>query len=191
MSHSYQSARMAREASYKPIEPIYLTEDEYQIFKQLDKPDEMFPETPEAHALIKKLAGKDIRNLQVKPDRRLIKHSKDMRTSVHLPPRASEEHYPRASDVSSHPHAVGKTVTGKLYVSDYFRGNQNEYDLSFMPLQRRIDKTPLSPIIGQYKAIRNSLRTQDAIFAGTQLAFQGAIPDVFRNGFVTYSQDYE
>lgn len=191
MSHSYQSARMDRERSYKPIEPIYLTEDEYLIFKQLDRPDDIFPETPQAHALIKKLAGRDIRNLRVKPDIRLIKQSKDMRTSVHLPPRASEEHYPRASDVSSHPHAVGKTVTGKLYVSDYFRGNQNEYDLSFMPIQRRVDKTPLSPIIGQHKAIRNTIRTQDGIFAGTQLAFQGAIPDAFRQGFVLYSQDYE
>jgi hypothetical protein len=178
---------MERERSYKSPEPIYLTESEYQMFKYLDTPDNIFPDTPEAHALVKKLAGKDIRNIQVKKDMRIMRTTKDMRTSVHLPPRASEEHYPRASDVSSHPHAVGKTDTGKLYASDYFRGNQNEYQLSFLPLQRRVDKTPQSPIIGQGKAIIDSIRTQEGIFAGTQLAFQGAIPDAYRQGFIALS----
>ena len=189
MSHAYQSARMVRERSYKSAEPIYLTESEYQIFKYLDNPDNIIAETPEQKALVKKLAGRDIRNIQVKKDMRLMKLTKDMRTSVHLPPRASEEHYPRATDVSSHPHAVGKTSTGKLYASDYFLPNQNEFDLSFVPLQRRVDKTPLSPIIGQGKAIIDSIRTEESIFAGTQLAFQGVIPDAYRQGFISLSAE--
>jgi hypothetical protein len=182
---------MAREASYKPIEPIYLTENEYLIFKQLDRPDDTFPETPEAHALIKKLAGRDIRNLKVKPDRRVMRRERDMRSSVYIAPEAPNARYPRATDVSSHPHIVNMSDTGKLYVSDYFKALQNEYDLSFVPLQRRVDMTPLSPIIGQGKALHAIIRTEADIFAGTQLAFQGAIPDVFRNGFVTYSQEYD
>ena len=189
MSHAYQSSRMDRERHYEPVEPIYLSETEYHIFKYLDTPDNIFPETPEAKALLAKLAGKDIRNLQVRPDRRVMRQSKDMRSSVHLPPDAPEARYPRATDVSSHPHAVGKSDTGKLYASDYFLPNQNEYDLTFMPVQRRVDKTPLSPSLGQGKAINDSIRTQDGIFAGTQLAFQGAIPDAYRQGFIVLSAE--
>jgi len=189
MSHSYQSARMENERRYKSAEPIYLTEEEYQLFKYLDNPDNIYPETPEEIALLKKLEGKDIRNIQVKKDRRVLKQLHDMRTSVALPPRASEEHYPRSTDVSSHNHMVEKSYIGKFYASDYFRGNQNEYDLSFIPLERRVDMTPMSPIIGQGKAIIDSIRTQEDIFAGTQLAFQGEIPDAYRQGYVRLSAE--
>lgn len=180
---------MMRERSYKPIEPIYLSEDEYVLFKHLDTPDNIYAESPEAKALVAKLAGKDIRNLRVRPDSRLMTQTREMRGSIALPPRASEEHYPRATDVSSHPHIVGYSHVDKLYASDYFLPNQNEYDLSFVALQRRVDATPLSPIIGQGKAINDSIRTQEGIFAGTQLAFQGAIPDAYRQGFIALSAE--
>lgn len=189
MSHSYQSALMDRERSFETAEPIYLTEEEYQIYKYLDTADYIFPETPEAQAVFKKLAGKDIRNIQVYPDRRVIKKQKDMRSAIDLPPEPNEQRYPRATDVSSHPHAVGKSDVGKLFASDYFLPNQNEYDVSFVPLQRREDKTPLSPIIGQGKALLATVVPQHGIFAGKQSAFQGAIPDAYKQGFITLSQE--
>ena len=189
MSHAYQSARMDRERSYEPIEPIYLTQEEYVIYKYLDTADYIFPDTPETQAVFKKLAGKDIRNIQVIPDRRIIQRQKEMRTPIQLPPQPNEQRYPRATDVSSHPHAVGMSFVEKLYASDYFKPNQNEYDVSFVPLQRREDKTPLSPIIGQGKALLATIVPQHGIFAGTKLAFQGAIPDAYKDGFITLSQE--
>lgn len=180
---------MDRERSYEPVEPIYLTEEEYQIYKILDTADYIFPDTPEAQAVFKKLAGKDIRNIQVYPDRRAMRRTKDMRSAIDLPPQPNEQRYPRATDVSSHPHAVGMSDTGKLYASDYFLPNQNEYDLSFVPLQRRVDKTPLSPIIGQGKALLATVVPQHGIFSATQSAFQGAIPDAYKQGFITLSEE--
>jgi hypothetical protein len=168
--------------------PIYLTEEEYALYKAVYTTDVDYAPTKEALALIEKLDGKDIRNLQVRPDGRLMKKSNDMRPYIALPPEAPEERYPRSTDVSSHPHAVLMSGGSKLYASDYFLHPLSSYDLSFVPLQRRVDKTPLSPINGQGHAILQSIRTDESIFAGTQLAFQGAIPEAYRQGFVRLSE---
>ena len=189
MSHAYQSARMERERSYKPVEKTYFTEEEYQAFLALKA--EYSYHTPEMKAVIKKVENRNPRGFVIKPDRRVMRREKDMRSSVYIPPEAPNERYPRATDVSSHPHIVNKSDTGKLYYSDYFKPDKNEYDLSFVALQRRFDMTPQSPMIGESKAVRDSMRHQADIFAGTQLAFQGAIPDAFRHKFITLSQEYE
>jgi hypothetical protein len=180
---------MERERSYKPVEKTYFTEEEYQAFLTLKAQTSYL--TPEMKAVVKKVENRNPAGFVVKPDRRIMRRERDMRSSVYIAPEAPNERYPRATDVSSHPHIVNKSDTGKLYYSDYFKPEKNEYDLSFVALQRRYDMTPQSPMIGESKAIHDSVRTQADIFAGTQLAFQGAIPDAYRNGFITLSQEYE
>jgi hypothetical protein len=176
---------MDRDRQYQPVEKTYFTEEEYQAYLMLK--EEHSYNTPLMEAVLQKIRNRNPDGFEVRKDKRLMKTMRDMRTSVKLPPRASEEHYPRASDVSSHPHTVNMSDTGSLYASDYFLPNQNEYNLTFIPLERRVDKTPLSPIQGQGQAIFDSLLTEDRVFFGRQLAFQGNIPDAFRHGFVRMS----
>lgn len=184
MSHRHQAARMERERSYKPIEKTYFTESEYQAYLALQK--EHSYNTPEMEAVLKKIHNRNPAGFELKKDRRILQHFYDMRTSIALPPRAPEARYPRSTDVSAHKHIVQQTDSGKIYASDYFRGTRDEYDLSFVALQRRVDKTPLTPILGQNEAIFQSIRTQESIFAGTQLAFQGNMPGA--NRFVRVSE---
>jgi hypothetical protein len=188
MSHGRNMAQEMRQRFSEPAEPVYLTEEEYQLFKFIDTPDNRFEDTPETEALIAKISGKDMRNIQVRPDGRVMKKVNDMRAYIALPPDAPEARYPRSTDVSSHPHAVLMSGGSKLYASDYFLHPLNPHDLSFVPVERRVDKTPLSPINGQGHAILQSIRTDESIFAGTQLAFQGAIPEAYRQGFVRLSE---
>jgi len=139
-------------------------------------------------AVYKKVAGHRTTDIVGKRDRRLMKHSRDMRTAIHLPPRAPEERYPHATDVSSHPHIVEKSDTGRVYASDYFREQLSEFGLSFVALQRREDKTPLSPITNQGKAIIDVIR-QSGIFPATQLAFQGEIPIAYKHNILKIAQE--
>jgi hypothetical protein len=185
MSHAYQSARMEREKMYQPIEKTYLTEEEYQAYIMLQT--EHSYNTPEMNAVLKKIQGRDRRGIEAIRDKNVFHQLKDMRMSVKIPPRAPEERYPSASYVSSHPHIVEKSDTGKLYASDYFT-HQGEMDMSFVPLQRRVDKTPLSPISGQGQAILGALRSQVGILAAQKDAF--AMIDGYREGILRLSQDF-
>ena len=176
---------MDREKMYKPIEKTYLTEEEYQAYMLLNT--EHSANSPEMNTVLKKIAGRDSRGIEVIRDKKVFHKHKDMRTSIKVPPRAPEERYPSASLVSSHPHIVDKSETGKLYASDYFRSQETEYDLSFVPLQRRPDMTPLSPIAGQGNAILGALRSQDGILTARQDAF--AMLDGWRENLIRMSED--
>ena len=186
MSHAYQSARMDKERSYEPVEKTYLTEEEYEAYLVLQT--EHSHNSPEMEAVLKKLEGRDRRGIEVFRDKKVFHHLKDMRESIKIPPRAPEERYPSASLISSHPHIVAMSDNGTLYASDYFLPNQNEYNLSFVPLERRADKTPLSPISGQGEAILRAIGSQVGILAAQKDAF--AMIDGYREGILSLSQDF-
>ena len=192
MSHrnNTEAARLMRERmrEYAMPEPIYLSNEEYNTYQNLVN---SLPEAQEkTEALVQKLAGRDLRNVQVRPDIRTINYrATDARLSVLLPPRAPESRYPRATDVSSHGHMVNKSqYNGKLYATDYFRPSESEYNKTFVPLERKVEATPLSPITGNFTNIRRAVRAGAGIFHATQNAFQGNIPDAFKDGYVTFSE---
>jgi len=186
MSHAAQLARMERFKQYEPVEQTWLTEAEYQDYLRLTQ--EHTVETPEMKAVLAKIQGRDFRGIRAKMDTRLFHHSHDMRDTVKLPPRPSEERYPSASLVSSHPHATEKSDTGKLYATDYFRKDEGESERTFVALQRRVDKTPLSPILGQPQALFNSFRMDAGVLPARQGAIDEILPLGYRQGLVRLSQ---
>lgn len=193
MSHSSQAARMEFEKRYPPQNQVWLTIPEYDAYLMLK--GEHSYNTPEMEAVLAKIDSVPNPTIKVKRDRRIMRQTRDMVTSIQLPPRAPESRYPRATDVSSHGHIVAKSDTGMLYTSDYFKPEQSPYEASYMPLQRREDKTPLSPINGQsnatYNAFRFNTQNQDAgTFYAKQLAFQMMVPDAYRQEYLRASEDY-
>jgi hypothetical protein len=176
-----------RMREYTLPEPIYISNEEFVLFRELVN---NFPVREGTEAIANKLKGKDLRNLQVRPDSRTIHHrTTDARLSVLLPPRAPESRYPRATDVSSHNNKVTKSQQiGPLYATDYFRPSESEYNKTFVPLERKIEATPLSPIVGNFSNIRRAVSENAGIFSATQSAFQGNIPDAFKDGYITFSE---
>jgi len=182
MSHAYQFARMRRFAVEQIAE---LTESEYNAFLALGDDERPF-NTPEMERVLEKVRGKRV---AVKRNHNVFHHQRgDARLTVRLPPRAVAQ-FP----VMAHSKTLqlSESVSNAKNDGIVFLPGQPEQEASFLPMEdKKPWATPLSPVIGQGRAIVNMLREQGVgILKAHRTQPVGDIPEALRHNFVRLSDE--